>query len=701
MATGSSLEWDAELGVWVGERAAACDYLELPDPLYVLGYGSLIWRPGNLLENYVSYKCTALGMMRLFAQRSCDHRGTPEFPGLVLNLVEDSVLEELGYRDTLAPQSTFKGLVYLVPQQDTASVIEDLDYRERGGYHRHIIQVQLDDDESEVGGKIVNALVYTGARSNPNFYLPPAGFGCDSTATAMATAHPTTYKRTPSTLAAFNLHRRNIMTDTIAAAVGPSGPNVDYLCNLDRFLNASGMHDPFLTELATSVRLRLGVWRGRLYQHAGISGDHSSAVNANRELLGWGSNEFLQLSNHPAASPATQDATPLTDDQQLEALLAHRYAPTRLSHTLPPVHRLCTTLGSVPAALRAVQAPSHVEHTATTSDSGSSTAAYSSPLTGVEHSYVATGGGTSAVVVNGVAGIWGKLLPELVKHVDTSHRHLLAADPDNGGTSCKYVAKDAAVEGAVVLRQYNQSILIECVQGIAIGHDHMLLLLRRHKVLPGTESHTASNLVSGASPTAAVDTKDDNMQYEDVVVAVGSDSHGQCSGALAALQMAGITVIPQSDLQLTPSTNTTAKPNGAAVFTITTTNHAHSTPVPMEHAPRILKLAVGLRHSAALTSDGRLHTWGDNRHGQVLAGGSWAPLTAPLVDVACGVKYTMLIDALGVAYRLGGAPPGKHSHHVTGHTSHVDVKGVPVRVEGLPANVRWQRVSLNALFSCV
>lgn len=185
------------------------------------------------------------------------------------------------------------------------------------------------------------------------------------------------------------------------------------------------------------------------------------------------------------------------------------------------------------------------------------------------------------------------------------------------------------------------------------------------------------------------------------MVALGSDSHGQCSGAVTALQAAGVAVIPQSDVLLIPSSSSSSvhsSPSvGGVVFSVTCAKPLlpvvasdaaknASDGVPTELAPRILKLAVGLRHSAALTVDGRLFTWGDNRHGQVLACGastsssSWRPSNAPLVDVACGAKYTVLIDALGVVYRLG-AP------------FDAQTKGVPVLVEGFPANVRWQRVS--------
>ena len=54
------------------------------------------------------------GWGRYFAQASCDHRGTPDQPGLVATLLSDAQLETLGLRDSAAPPSTTCGLCYRV-----------------------------------------------------------------------------------------------------------------------------------------------------------------------------------------------------------------------------------------------------------------------------------------------------------------------------------------------------------------------------------------------------------------------------------------------------------------------------------------------------------------------------------------------------------------------------------------------------------
>lgn len=100
-------KWDAENGVWLGDMATSDDVL--PSPLYMFGYGSLLWRPGDLLCDFPSYSCVCSGWQRIFAQRSSDHRGSPEFPGFVATLVEASYLDSVN-RD-LTSKKTSEGKI--------------------------------------------------------------------------------------------------------------------------------------------------------------------------------------------------------------------------------------------------------------------------------------------------------------------------------------------------------------------------------------------------------------------------------------------------------------------------------------------------------------------------------------------------------------------------------------------------------------
>jgi hypothetical protein len=79
--------WDDQLGIWKGERALSFSYEELFNSnnihfqsiymskdnkdqkfIYIFGYGSLIWNPGNYLEKCRSFTCSSIGWKRMFAQ---------------------------------------------------------------------------------------------------------------------------------------------------------------------------------------------------------------------------------------------------------------------------------------------------------------------------------------------------------------------------------------------------------------------------------------------------------------------------------------------------------------------------------------------------------------------------------------------------------------------------------------------------------
>ena len=73
-------------------------------PLWVFGYGSLVWNPGFRYSERV--KARLPGFTRTFCMRSIHHRGTPDHPGLVLALDPhpQGACEGLAFRVEAGPE---------------------------------------------------------------------------------------------------------------------------------------------------------------------------------------------------------------------------------------------------------------------------------------------------------------------------------------------------------------------------------------------------------------------------------------------------------------------------------------------------------------------------------------------------------------------------------------------------------------------
>jgi cation transport regulator ChaC len=154
--------------------------------LWLFGYGSLIFKADF---PFVERRAASIrNWTRRFWQGSHDHRGTEKSPGRVA---------------TLIPQAgaVCEGIAYLI----TPRVFGHLDYREKNGYLRFTTDIAFDD------GGSVEGLVYIATEDNAAFLGPASEL--------------------------------EIATQ-IAAAVGPSGRNKDYLTALADALRALGKNDP-------------------------------------------------------------------------------------------------------------------------------------------------------------------------------------------------------------------------------------------------------------------------------------------------------------------------------------------------------------------------------------------------------------------------------------------------------------------------
>jgi cation transport regulator ChaC len=171
-------------------------------PLWIFGYGSLVWRPDFAFEE--SRAGWIEGFSRRFWQGSTDHRGVPESPGRVATLVRET-------------RARCWGTVYRVAPAERRAVLARLDYRERGGFVRDEVRVHL-ADAAESREPSVQALLYVAAPENPN-YLGPAPL--------------------------------SQIAEQVQRSRGPSGPNVEYVLELAAALRAMRAEDDHVFALET------------------------------------------------------------------------------------------------------------------------------------------------------------------------------------------------------------------------------------------------------------------------------------------------------------------------------------------------------------------------------------------------------------------------------------------------------------------
>ena len=167
--------------------------------VWVFGYGSLIWRPGIPFRAQMIARVR--GWKRRFWQGSLDHRGVPHAPGRVVTLVPD-------------PQAFCGGMAYLIDASSVEAAFAGLDHREKNGYARHDVEIELRGADACAG------VVYVAPPGNPA-YLGPA----------------------PAAE----------MAEQIRRSVGPSGTNAEYLDELAAALRRLEIDDPHVFELERLV----------------------------------------------------------------------------------------------------------------------------------------------------------------------------------------------------------------------------------------------------------------------------------------------------------------------------------------------------------------------------------------------------------------------------------------------------------------
>ena len=172
-----------------------------PAPLWVFGYGSLMWRPGFEAEHAAHARL--VGWRRCFCIYSTHHRGSQQRPGLVLGLDRGGACEGIAYR--VAPGGAAATLAYLRAREQI-----------NGVYREAHVAVSLEDSD----GEDVLALAFVVERAHPSYAgrLPLAE-----------------------------------QARLIRAASGRSGSNVDYLISTLRHLRKLGVCEPELQRLLTMI----------------------------------------------------------------------------------------------------------------------------------------------------------------------------------------------------------------------------------------------------------------------------------------------------------------------------------------------------------------------------------------------------------------------------------------------------------------
>jgi cation transport regulator ChaC len=193
---------------------------------WIFGYGSLIWRPD--MPYLTSQPARLEGYVRRFWQGSHHHRGTPDQPGRVVTLIP-----KLG--------EACDGMAYLVEDDLIADTFEKLDYREKNGYERLIVKLQIPQLSNS---QISNSQISNSQISNSQPAISQYGSLVEGRVYIAAQDNPAFLGDAPL----------EAIARQISECIGPSGSNIDYLLELAAALRDLDIRDEHVFALEDLVR---------------------------------------------------------------------------------------------------------------------------------------------------------------------------------------------------------------------------------------------------------------------------------------------------------------------------------------------------------------------------------------------------------------------------------------------------------------